>query len=106
MTTKKATAELDKRVADLQEKAKQVAKGKPRPKNMMRLPRWSEVTRGVPNGVVRSPLFGAVKKGPRRYMEQERIAALNEWVGCLSSSVMSIAWLPCPLTLDNIFYRY
>ena len=77
-------------MADLQEKAKQVAKGEPLPKNMMRLPRWSEVTRGVPNGVVRSPLFGAVKKGPRRYMEQERIDALNEWVGCLSFSAHSL----------------
>ena len=74
----KATAELDKRLAELQEKAKQVAKCEPLPKNVVRLPRWPEAMRGVPNGVLRSALFGAVKKGPRRYMEQERIATLND----------------------------
>jgi hypothetical protein len=43
--------------------------------NVVRLPVWPEPARGVPNGVLRSALFGAIKKGPRRYMKGEEIAA-------------------------------
>ena len=41
------------------------------------LPIWPEAVRAVPNGVLRSALFGAIRKGARRYMERERIAALE-----------------------------
>lgn len=41
------------------------------------LPLWPEVVRGVPNGMLRSALFGAVKKGSRRYIEGEKVAALD-----------------------------
>lgn len=41
------------------------------------LPLWPEAVRGVPNGVLRSALFGAIKKGPRRYMQGEQVAALE-----------------------------
>lgn len=41
----------------------------------VQLPIWPEVVRGVPNGVLRSALFGAIKKGARRYMEGEQVAA-------------------------------
>lgn len=51
--------------------------GAPLPRNLVQLPLWPEPTRGVPNGVLRSALFGAIKKGPRRYMEQEQVAALD-----------------------------
>lgn len=47
------------------------------PDNVVRLPLWPEAVRGVPNGVLRSALFGAIKKGPRRYLEHERIASLE-----------------------------
>jgi hypothetical protein len=44
--------------------------------NVVRLPVvWAESVRGVPNGMLRSALFGAIKKGPRRYMNREEIAA-------------------------------
>jgi hypothetical protein len=43
--------------------------------NVVRLPVWPDATRCVPNGMLRSALFGAIKKGPRRYMEGEEIAA-------------------------------
>lgn len=33
--------------------------------------------RAVPNGMLRSALFGAIRRGARRYMERERIAALD-----------------------------
>jgi len=42
---------------------------------VVRLPAWPDAVRSVPNGVLRSALFGAIKKGPRRYMEAEEIAA-------------------------------
>lgn len=51
-----------------------VTNGKPKP---ITLPLWPDVVRGVPNGVLRSALFGAIKKGARRYMEGEKVAALD-----------------------------
>jgi hypothetical protein len=44
---------------------------------VVQLPPWPDPVRGVPNGVLRSALFGAIKKGPRRYIEGEQIAALD-----------------------------
>lgn len=42
-----------------------------------KLPLWPEPIRGVPNGILRSALFGAVKRGKRRYMEREAVAAVD-----------------------------
>ena len=42
----------------------------------VQLPLWPEPVRAVPNGVLRSALFGAIRKGRRRYMEREQVAAL------------------------------
>lgn len=47
------------------------------PSAMVQLPTWPEAVRGIPNGVLRSALFGAIKKGPRRYLEREEIHALD-----------------------------
>ena len=41
------------------------------------LPLWPDPVRGVPNGVLRSALFGAIKRGKRRYMEREPIASVE-----------------------------
>jgi len=49
----------------------------PPPAQVIKLPLWPEAVRAVPNGVLRSALFGAIRRGPRRYMERERIAALE-----------------------------
>jgi hypothetical protein len=71
---------LTQRVAEIQEKAKQrterepLPDASPAPSNVVQLPLWPDAVRGVPNGVLRSALFGAIKKGPRRYMEGEQIA--------------------------------
>ena len=43
----------------------------------LQLPLWPDQTRGVPNGVLRSALFGAIQKGTRRYMDRVRIEALD-----------------------------
>ena len=49
----------------------------PPPAKVVMLPIWPEAVRAVPNGVLRSALFGAIRRGSRRYMERERIAALS-----------------------------
>lgn len=76
------TDALLQRVAEIQERAKQQTDRAPlpdaqAPNNVVTLPAWPDVVRGVPNGVLRSALFGAIKKGPRRYMQEEQIAALE-----------------------------
>ena len=41
------------------------------------LPIWPDAVRAVPNGVLRSAMFGAIRRGARRYLRRERIAALD-----------------------------
>jgi hypothetical protein len=72
--------DLVSRVAEVQEKARQQKArqrlpGTPLPTNVVQLPIWPESTRGVPNMALRSALFGAVKKGPRPYLERAEIHA-------------------------------
>lgn len=59
-----------------------VVKGEIQPSNskapsaeLVMLPLWPEVVRGVPNAALRSALFGAIKKGPRAYLERQEIHA-------------------------------
>lgn len=49
----------------------------PPPAQIIKLPLWPEAVRAVPNGFLRSALFGAIRRGARRYMERQRIAALD-----------------------------
>jgi hypothetical protein len=73
------------RVADLQEKTKRRGAGEqgnplpgaPLPHNVVQLPLWSEPVRAVPNGFLRSALFGAIRKGRRRFVKGEQLAALD-----------------------------
>jgi hypothetical protein len=44
---------------------------------LVRLPVWPEATRAVPNGVLRSALFGVIQRGARRYLKVEPVAALE-----------------------------
>lgn len=79
----KNIADLLARIPEMRALAKQRAEREPPssiplPMNMVvQLPVWPDVVRGVPNGVLRSALFGAIRKGPRRYMEGEKVAALE-----------------------------
>ena len=43
----------------------------------VRLPDWPAAVRAVPNGALRSALFGAIGRGPRRYIAGEDIAAID-----------------------------
>ena len=43
----------------------------PPPAKVVMLPIWPDAVRAVPNGMLRSALFGAIRRGSRRYMERE-----------------------------------
>lgn len=69
-------------IPEIQAKAKQRAEreplpGAPLPKNVVQLPLWPEPVRAVPNGFLRSALFGAIRKGRRRFVKGEQLAALE-----------------------------
>ena len=49
----------------------------PPPAKIVMLPIWPDAMRAVPNGMLRSALFGAIRRGARRYLRRERIAALD-----------------------------
>lgn len=49
----------------------------PTPAKVIQLPLWPEPVRAVPNGFLRSALFGAIRKGRRRYLKAEHLAALD-----------------------------
>lgn len=49
----------------------------PVPDNVARLPVWPDEARGVPNVALRSALFGAIRRGPRRYMKHEPVASVE-----------------------------
>lgn len=74
--------DLIARIPEMQARAKQRAErdplpGAPLPKNVVQLPLWPEPVRAVPNGFLRSALFGAIAKGKRRYIDGEQLAALD-----------------------------
>ncbi|MGB9671499.1 MAG: plasmid replication initiator TrfA, partial [Halothiobacillaceae bacterium] len=79
---KKSDNLLD-RIHEMQARAKQRAERAPLPdaplpkNNVVRLPLWPEPVRAVPNGFLRSALFGVIAKGKRRYIDGEQIAALE-----------------------------
>lgn len=75
---------LAQRTAEAEErKAKQLEQGQPAepaeeaPAQTVQLPLWADAVRVVPNGILRSALFGAVAKGRRRYINGEELAAVE-----------------------------
>lgn len=47
------------------------------PTRGVQLPLWPDAVRAVPNGLLRSALFGAIAKGKRRYIDGEDLAAVD-----------------------------
>lgn len=43
----------------------------------VRLPAWPDSVRGVPNGILRSALFGLVKRGVRAHIARQTLAVVN-----------------------------
>ena len=76
-TPRKTTAEIMAKGHARAAQAKQVPAltVTPAEPKKVQLPLWPEVIRCVPNGVLRSALFGAIKKGPRTYLERQEIHA-------------------------------
>jgi len=72
---------LDSKIAALAEKAKARPKAEAAPQaqavpaKVVQLPLWPEAVRCVPNSVLRSALFGAIKRGARAYLERVQIHA-------------------------------
>lgn len=80
---RKTLAEMQARILGI--RAKQQAEGSesepvpagPVKSNVVQLPLWAEPVRAVPNGFLRSALFGAIGKGRRRYINGEDLAAVD-----------------------------
>lgn len=80
-------AELKARVAKVQQQARKreqaeqeqskVASAPKSKSNVVKLPLWPDAVRAVPNGFLRSALFGAIAKGRRRYINGENLAAID-----------------------------
>ena len=65
----------DQKIVRLKETAaRKVAEAKTK---VVQLPLWPETVRAVPNGFLRSALFGAIAKGRRRYINGEDLAAVD-----------------------------
>lgn len=64
------------RISQIQRRAQQNATNS-LPAAVAKLPSWPDPVRAVPNGFLRSALFGAIGKGKRRYVKGEAIAALE-----------------------------
>ncbi len=47
------------------------------PAKVVRLPAWPDEVRGVPNGILRSALFGVIRRGRRRALERESLETLE-----------------------------
>ena len=71
--------QIEQKIARLKETAaRKVAEAKTEAKtNVVQLPLWPEPVRAVPNGFLRSALFGAIAKGRRRYINGEDLAAVD-----------------------------
>jgi len=79
----KKAGDLTARLEQLNKKAAQRAKnnsGTPKPpedtaeRKVVQLPLWPEAARGVPNGILRSALFSAIKRGRRRMVDDEIVS--------------------------------
>jgi len=75
----KSTKELLARIEEIQERARQrkPAQASTTADKVVQLPLWPEPVRAVPNGFLRSALFGAIRKGRRRFVKGEKLAALD-----------------------------
>jgi hypothetical protein len=70
--------ELLARISELQAKSKaREREESAKASALVQLPLWPDPVRAVPNGFLRSALFGAIAKGRRRYVDGELIAALE-----------------------------
>lgn len=46
-------------------------------KTVVQLPLWPDAVRGIPNSVLRSALFGAIRRGRRAFLQRHKIEAID-----------------------------
>lgn len=73
---------LQQQLAKMNPAAAMPERGVGSPKNLAandsaQLPLWPDAVRGVPNSILRSALFGAIKKGPRAFLQRQQLGALE-----------------------------
>jgi len=78
----KSTNDILARIEEAQERARerrpvQASTTTDEGQKVVQLPLWPEPVRAVPNGFLRSALFGVVKKGRRRYINGEDLASVD-----------------------------
>lgn len=77
----KPAIDLITRVEQIKQKAQRQSERAPavtiQRKEVVQLPLWPEPVRAVPNGFLRSALFGVIGKGRRRYINGEDLAAID-----------------------------
>lgn len=63
------------------------------------LPIWPDSMRGIPNAILRSPIFGAVKRGPRAFIQRKVLATFDGLVivqtGPQLDQTYLDVWLQC-----------
>jgi hypothetical protein len=72
--------DLFERIEEMAEKAREKRGNSPAPEEpakVILLPVWPDAARGVPNGVLRSALFGAIRRGRRKALDGEIIPAAD-----------------------------
>jgi len=57
--------------------AAKVSTPTPSPSALVQLPLWPDAVRGVPNAILRSALFGAIKRGRRTFIQGEMVASYD-----------------------------
>jgi len=72
-----AINELLARICELQAKSKAKEREEAAASAAAQLPWWPEPVRAVPNGFLRSALFGVIRRGRRRFVKGEQIAAVD-----------------------------
>jgi hypothetical protein len=66
------------RISELQAKSKaREREESAKDSALVQLPLWPESVRAVPNGFLRSALFGVIRRGRRRFVKGEQLAALD-----------------------------
>lgn len=118
-TVSRGLEEIISSIAAKGEKKQRLSLASVRTSENLQLPIWPEPVRAVPNGFLRSALFGAIAKGRRRYINGEDIFAiygvtirykgerldqgdLDVWVSVLHAARIQDIGCKCRLTSYNL----
>lgn len=77
MTSEELAEFVEKKRKEAQERDAEQESNAIKTEKKVSLPLWPEAVRAVPNGFLRSALFGAIRKGRRRFVKGEQLAAVD-----------------------------